>query len=1843
MGKIRNGNEGRKGNPFLTSLTLLAVMLPALFLMSGQAEAAGPFGTWNGVIPSPTTSLVKAITYGDGKLVAVGGSKIFTSTNWVNGSSWATTDLGSGINLNAVTYGKGMFVAVGDYPNSVFTSSDGYTWTQRDSGTVCNLKAVAYGNGKFIAVGDTGSGTATARSSSDGISWALEQGVTGSGITYNGITHAANMFVIVGKWFFSGPEATAMALVKFDTPTNGYTNTNWYITEMSPSTIVAPEAVTYGNGYFVAVAPGKVFTSTDGVHFGHQDTLYNLRGIANGYLIFVAVGDGGTLVTFSDPTNPATWTSQGSGTSNNLSGVNLGGDTRFFVVGAGTILYSGPFGIDLAVTKPGTGTGTVRSLPPGINCGSDCDEHYDSGTVVTLTAVPDTGSYFAGWSDGTNTSQALTWKVTMGAAKNVTATFNSGAPAVTTWAKTFGTPYGSGQYVEQTSDGGYIVAGSSQGASAPEIWVLKLNPDGTAAWNTRYGGQYGSWPYSIQQTSDGGYIVAGTTLSYGKGSYDVWVLKLDESGTVVWQKTYGDTGDDRAYSVQQTSDGGYIVAGRTNSFGASGGDAWILKLDPNGNVVWQNTYGGTGGDEADTIQQTTDGGYIVAGQTLSFGVGQNDAWILKLDANGNVEWQKHYGNAYHQYAYFVRQTSDGGYIVAGDDDSSGLGNYKYHFWVMKLDGSGNVSWQKTYAGSTATDSAWSIQQTTDGGYIVAGQYNTGGTVGTTIDIWVLKLDASGNVVWQKAYDTTGNDYAYSIQQTSDGGYVVGGWTDYSVGTVLVLKLDSDGNIFGCQGGLTITGTNASVSSPTITVADTNAAPANTGVLPQTSSANNSIHSLPVSNAVCSGIQSFALTMVVSGTGSISLSPPGGTYSADTVVTLTANPAVGSHFDHWEGDATGTNNPTTVTMDANKTVTAVFVLDTFTVTATVAGASAGGSVTAPLSETVNYNDSATFTVTTNLGYWASVSGGTLSGTTGTITWTIPNVMSTYTASVTFNPIISGTVTDGGTPPAGISGVTMGGFPNSTVTISDGSYSASVPYGWSGTVTPILAGYNFNPSSSLYTNVQVPVTQNYTATLQTFTISGYVTDTSNNPIYGVSLSGLPTNPITDNTGYYSDSTVPYGWSGTVSPTNPAYTFAPGSIPYTNVQSNQLNQNYTGTIKSFTIMGTAQAGGGTVTCNPTTVNYNGSSHCVMTPNEFYGLAALTVDGTPKTPPPSVYDFSSITDNHTITATFGVLHTITATVDGAGGTLTPSGFVLVPDGGSQQFNIVPNSGYYTQAVFVDGVSQSSIPTQCTFTNVTTDRSIEAIFAFGSAGTPPPPVITPNAPTASGATCVETTSPTLSWSCSNCGNTYVLQVSSDNFATFVFNGTVNGTSQALSGLSYYTVYSWKVQATGGPWSEVYSFNVEPAYGCLFKFALGTLDPTDTDGDGIDDTTEAMLGTDPNHKTLFIRPKMETATLGVYNPGGDYFISLFPFLPGNPYGIQPGDGGRAYIPAFAAAGIEVVVIGFNANDSTRHTVYTQFNDINYDPAADPNHPPIDILDIIIKRPTSYYSGSTTNKGHTYFYASAPSGPNWFWDTFGYTPHSLSIYGYYTPSYYPFPLTNYFMEGAYNSIAPPPQNATYTSCSISPCTGYYSPNALIGNPPYSRPDGSAVQFNQVTYNAANAQITNIGSRGTNYSQTQVEARAIVHEIGHALLSGSDNDHCVAPDCVMYQYTKDWEPWGYGSANGTCPHQPNGSMDIRSRVHNTRHTPQPPVLITPTVTNTTPTLSWKPSVGATSYDLQVSTSSAFSSIAFSATGIAGTSQQVTSGLSRNTTYYWQVRGDNAVGTGNWSSYQSFKTPK
>ena len=219
----------------------------------------------------------------------------------------------------------------------------------------------------------------------------------------------------------------------------------------------------------------------------------------------------------------------------------------------------------------------------------------------------------------------------------------------------------------------FVSVGCASGTTPPE-----------EEWNMTFGGTDHDTTKSVQQATDGGYILAGGTHSYGAGLSDIWLVKTDSNGNEQWKQTFGGTGWDEAWSVQQTSDGGYILAGRTDSYGAGSYDFWLVKNDSNGNELWNQTLGGTSGDSAFSVQQTTGGGYILAGRTRSYGAGQSDFWLLKTDSNGIELWNRTFGGIDEDYAYSVQPTADDGYVIAGSTRSYGAGFCD--FWMIKVRG-----------------------------------------------------------------------------------------------------------------------------------------------------------------------------------------------------------------------------------------------------------------------------------------------------------------------------------------------------------------------------------------------------------------------------------------------------------------------------------------------------------------------------------------------------------------------------------------------------------------------------------------------------------------------------------------------------------------------------------------------------------------------------------------------------------------------------------------------------------------------------------------------------------------------------------------------------------------------------------------------------------------------------------------------------------------------------------------------------------------------------------------------------------------------------------------------------
>jgi len=313
-------------------------------------------------------------------------------------------------------------------------------------------------------------------------------------------------------------------------------------------------------------------------------------------------------------------------------------------------------------------------------------------------------------------------------------------------------------------------------------------------WKT-YGGEFDDEAAAIVASSDGGYAIAGTTSSFGAGGYDFWLIKVDKNGNMEWNKTYGGTKSDVAAALVCTADGGYVMVGETRSYGEGESDFWLVKVDSSGNLQWNKTFGEQTADIATCVIQTNDGGYALGGYWLENDASE-DALFVKTDSSGNVQWTRTYGGAEEESVYSVVQTSEGGYALAGVTTSySDEG--KPDFWLVKTDSNGIMEWNKTYTDQN-TDCAKSLIQTSDGGYTLAGFVRP--AIIAPSDVWVINVDSTGNSVWNVTWKSVGYAMFNSMIQTGDGGYLVSGATSYLRGFLdlgsfmFLLKIDANGTV-----------------------------------------------------------------------------------------------------------------------------------------------------------------------------------------------------------------------------------------------------------------------------------------------------------------------------------------------------------------------------------------------------------------------------------------------------------------------------------------------------------------------------------------------------------------------------------------------------------------------------------------------------------------------------------------------------------------------------------------------------------------------------------------------------------------------------------------------------------------------------------------------------------------------------------------------------------------------------------------------------------------------------------------------------------------------------------------
>jgi hypothetical protein len=339
--------------------------------------------------------------------------------------------------------------------------------------------------------------------------------------------------------------------------------------------------------------------------------------------------------------------------------------------------------------------------------------------------------------------------------------------AQTNWQKTYGgVSYDLGYSVQQTFDGGYIIAGFTQSFEpyTGQVYLIRTDSQGDTLWTkTPCEGQ----GRSVQQTTDGGYIVAGD-----------WLVKTDAQGDTLWTRTYGGP----VLSVQQTTDGGYVIVGWTELTDTGYRDVYLIKTDGAGDTLWTRTYGGPYNDEGWSVQQTTDGGYVIVGWTEPTDSGHEDVYLIKTNAQGDTLWTRAYGGTDDDEGNSVEQTADGGYIIAGTTSSFG----RDHAWLLKTNASGDTLWTRTYAGGFSA-----AQQTTDGGYIIAGGITLGPM---NVDVYLVRTDASGDTIWTRTYGRKFDDWAYSVQQTADGAYIIAGSAAFGAGAYDVYLIKTNGKV-----------------------------------------------------------------------------------------------------------------------------------------------------------------------------------------------------------------------------------------------------------------------------------------------------------------------------------------------------------------------------------------------------------------------------------------------------------------------------------------------------------------------------------------------------------------------------------------------------------------------------------------------------------------------------------------------------------------------------------------------------------------------------------------------------------------------------------------------------------------------------------------------------------------------------------------------------------------------------------------------------------------------------------------------------------------------------------------
>jgi hypothetical protein len=394
--------------------------------------------------------------------------------------------------------------------------------------------------------------------------------------------------------------------------------------------------------------------------------------------------------------------------------------------------------------------------------------------------------------------QVVTCALSLGILVSTTPAFGQTQPQQGVWA--MGTPWfeDHARSVQPTSDGGWVVGGHTQsyGAGLWDLYVVKLNAAHEMEWTRTVGGLGSEFGYSVMQTADGGYLAVGHSQSFvWDAGYDIFVVRLDAAGDLVWSNTYGGPLDDFGFTMALTPDGGCVVAGITESFGHGIWDMYALKIGADGALQWSRTIGGPDWEEARAIWPTNDGGFVLAGLTRSYGVGNADMYVVKLNGEGELQWTRTIGGAGNDEADSVQQTSDGGFIVAGSTTSYGAGGQDAY--LVRLDAAGQLLWTKVMGGP-GDDVARTVRQTPDQGFVMAG--STGSGVNTTAAPYMLKVSATGAFEWAHALPVgAGEGHVFQVYPSSGGDHMLGGYAynaEENDWYILLARVDGAGTSCG---------------------------------------------------------------------------------------------------------------------------------------------------------------------------------------------------------------------------------------------------------------------------------------------------------------------------------------------------------------------------------------------------------------------------------------------------------------------------------------------------------------------------------------------------------------------------------------------------------------------------------------------------------------------------------------------------------------------------------------------------------------------------------------------------------------------------------------------------------------------------------------------------------------------------------------------------------------------------------------------------------------------------------------------------------------------------------------